>query len=773
MHKLHKPYCSFTSVLFCYAIDSAIYSASYSHLLLDSRILLYAKNTTRTCTDMSSGSEFDDDDDDLLLALINGKANITDNQVVPTQKSIARVPDARLDELQARVYQADGEVAVLRAQLQQIQKEKQDEIQNLKKSLDLYKKNSEEKESSLKYAVQKLEDEKKFLNNELKTTSAYFKKRKLSQKNRSSDNTRSAESTARSAQSINININSSVSDQDVEMEEIDPIQTVAPPVFVKQTNDSVLLVNHLWSYCIIGSSRTSLSYLSKICVDFDIQLSNFKVPRATSLSSLVVELLMLNKNLRLDELISIICLTLIELILELIENKSILSVPFLLSLIYCSISFRPLAISRDMIIQLLKYFKEITSRLVFVLDDNNSEDNGGDEDLFYQQNGQEEDFLSYQHDKTNQVMILEKFIFVCSYDIIEKLVTLSSVHEPNFIRSIWNDDIVSVEMFHKCLPENSERIRNSTQINLIYNYIEMLLSSITEETFGMNDSNELLNSLLKFFLIEISIKDNFMFYGFNRIIGNNKDFNKIDSLVPLEKNAVNNYLISIPQPIPYSELQKPTLNENFEIQSNHEYHLLNLRIKIGNLIESYIITNQSIEFLKQKETFKSLIRIVGFEQNSIIKFPRSKFVHLRIQIISVVIRILYYLTQDIQNSDLNNLIYPETMYELFVVILRIAFGSDSLSSDATKMLIKIRELGYTKQPIFNSWGEQKARELNHLNSTFTGKMIAEIERDFANGLEFPYEDNTVELSREILNLFVNHDEADNLYFNMNQTSEEA
>lgn len=699
----------------------------------------------------STGSDFDDDDDDLLLAVMRGEANVANGDVVPTQvPALFKANYTSPEKLhpstneQDRIFQAEGEVAILRAQLKEAQEERRREIQSLRQSKDEIENSADSEIKVLKAAVKKLEDEKKFLNNELKTTSAHFKKRKTNESERQIPSTVKSKSTTPSSEG--------------------PIHKI-----IKLNDDSSVLINHLWSHCIIGSQRTSFSYLSKICIDFDLQLENIKIPKKTSMFSSIVEFLVLNKNLRLDELISMICSKFIELVLILVQKEALLAVPFILSLVHHAITFRPSAVKKELIVHLLKEIQGLVSKLSYVLESNYGHFGlADDSDMLLQQSGDEEKFLNIENDKTPQEVILENYSFICCFDIIEKLVTTASMHELDFIRHIWLDQMLSVEMLNKCLPENSERIKSSTQINLVYNYVEMLMSSITDETFGIQEyerAETLLNSLLKFFFIEVSIKENFMFFGLNRLIGNNKDFTKIDSLIPVEKDLLNNYLVSSPQPIPHQELEKALAQERFEIQHNHEFHLLNLKVKIGNLLEAYIVTNQSVEFLAQKESFKLLIRIIGFEQNSIMRFPRSKFDILRLQIIAIVVRIIFFLTQD--NSHLNSLMYPETMFELFVVMLRIAFGSNSLSLEASKLLTKMRSSGFLNHHVLNHWAESRARELSHLTMSFDATAIANAQIDFPNALEFPYEESTIEMSREILNLFVNHDEADNMYFNMN------
>ena len=415
----------------------------------------------------------------------------------------------------------------------------------------------------------------------------------------------------------------------------------------------------------------------------------------------------------------------------------------------CSLSFRPAALTKSLIVQILKRVSKITESLLFLLNSNLDEDD-----------------LANYHDVPYQVMVLEKFIFVECLDLMERLVTLTTTFDIEFIKTVWQNRILPQNIITSCLPDNSERFKNTAQINVVFNIVELLVASVTEETFAYNDTNldeKLILSLLKVFLIDIPIREDFMFYGLNRILGNNCDFLKIDSVIPKDHDHLNNYLIVIPQPIPF-DIETP---HQFRIDMNHEYHLLILRIKIAELFLSLIITKQTFDFLYNKEHFKSLIRVIGFEQNHIAQSPRSKHVYLRLQLISMLVKIIDYLTQDLR--DASELIYSELMYEIFVVFLRIAFGADSLSIDAHKLLVKIRNRpGGKSLTVFNKWCETRARQLNHVSLlNFNVETVANVESDFANGLEFPYESETVELARNILNRFVDHDEAENLYVNMN------
>ena len=719
-----------------------------------------------------SDDDFDDDDDEILIALT--KAKSTQNRPVstpnsidkPTQNNSTQAPN---NDIQARLNRSDGEIAILRAQLQQLQNQKQEDLNKLKESHNISKIKNDEQLKALKFTVQKLEDEKKFLNNELRGATA-LKRRKLP--NRADDSLMDIDV----APILETQQTNRIRYQYERADSVEPeteLRPILPQKIIKIQNDASLFTDHIWNHCINGSKRSTLDYLSKIYVDNDILIHGFKTHAKMPLSTAITEYLMLKKNLRLDELVAEFTQTLSGLVNILLEKKLILSIPFLLALIHASLNFRSSAVSQTSIKSLLESICKLALNFTFLLD--SSQD--------------EEDFINY-HDVPNQVMVLEKFTLVCCLDIVEKLMSLSSLFGASFIETIWKEDYIRVELFRKCLPENTERFKNLAQINLIYNFVEILMSSISETTFAYNNTpnkildESIINSLLKVFLIELPVKDDFMFYGLNRMMGNNVDFNKIDAIIPSSETLLNHSMISRPCPIPYEYLKEKMVlvrkdanltNKDsqmnqlaFELQSKHECHVLNLRLKVATLLESFIVTKSSTQIFELKEYIKSIVRTIGFEQVFIMRSPRSKTIYFRIQIIAVLVRILNYISSEVRG--LNNLIYPETLYEIFVILLRIAFGSNSLSSEAHSLLLEVRSKHKYDKLVFNDDCERKAREINHLtfsNLHTDGKLVADIESELANGLEFPYETDTIEVAREILDLCVTHEEADNLYFNMN------
>lgn len=738
-------------------------------ITITTSLLLYGHDMTHGMSESDSDFANDDDDDELLQQYLGTtqapidlattrEEDTTIQQQKPQEQQQQRAgihqPIASQflqkpidNEIQAKLFQADGEIATLKAQLILLQNSKRDELNTLRQSYDALKRNKDEEAAALREAVLKLEDDRKFLKNELVTTTA-LKKRKIDTNN-----------SQQNGANTSIDMDQLVLEANVESDAtFIPSQTIQKVIRIQ--HETSALIDHIWKYCIPGGKRSSIEYLSKICFDFDINtLYGYRVEKKIAISSFISNVLMSMKTSRLDELIERFSLLVLDIIEQAVTGKATLSVPFLTSLIYCTISFRPVAVTKLVITKLVQQCSQFSLNYMFLLNPNLEE---------------EADFDNY-HDIPDQVIAIERFILICCLDLIEKLTTISSNYETEFIRLVWNHDVLPQKLVTSCLPQNAERFKSVAQINLIFNVVEMLIASITEETFGFNEAVSdfnLILSLMKIFLIDIPIKDGFRFYGFNRFDGNNCDMDMIDLTVPRKHDNLNNYLVAIPQPV-YKDLESK-INSR-ELQLHHEAHLLNLKIKVCELFQSIIITKQTIDFLIDKEHFKSFVRIIHLEQTYMANDPRSPVIHARVHLIGQIVKIMNYLTQDLHEAS--DLIYSETMYEMFVALLRIAFGADSLSLEAHKLLVKIRTQGHFDITVFNKSCEIKARQLNHLTSgDFAGKgggkLLANVESDYANGLEFPYESEAVELSREILNRFVNHEEADNLYFNMNYESQE-
>ena len=671
---------------------------------------------------------------------------------VPLTSQILQSP---LDEqIQAKLFQADGEIATLQAQLLQLQNQKRDELNDLRQAYEALKKSKDAETEALKEAVHKLEDDRKFLKNELITSNA-LKKRKIDLTQE--DGLLATMGTTNGNTTVNASGMAETPPTSVATD-VEVIREKVVQKIVRVENDTVVFIDHLRKYIMLGTNRSSFSFLNKICFDSDLDFnfettSKTQIKKQQAISPVLLEAIMNLRENRLDDMIDKVNTLLMNIIEISIQNDLILPVPFLVSLMHCTLTFKSAAVTEKLIKKLVVWLSDFAAKYVYLLSP----------DL------EEESKIGIHSEKPLQVTALEKFLLIQLVDTLEKAVILASGFGAKFLTSVWKISLM-VSLVNTLLPQNTERFKSIAQINTVTSIVGLTASSVAEEGFTFNSvktETGIVSALIKVLTFDLLVKNGFHFYGLNRILGNNSDMQKIELAVPREHDRLNNYLVTIPPPIRLNLFSQDPQTFGFS-HEKYETHLLHLRIQVAHLFLTWIITKQSVSMLRDRDHFKSLFRVIGIHQSYVANNVRSKHVGLRIQLIALLVKVINYITQDLHEAS--DLIYSETMYEMFVVLLRIAFGADSLSSDAFKLLVKIRSRGLSKLTVFNEWCEMRAREVNHvglLQKDISGRSLATIESDYANGLEFPYEAETVELARDILNRFVNHEEADNLYFNMN------
>ncbi|SGZ54328.1 CIC11C00000005390 [Sungouiella intermedia] len=717
-----------------------------------------------------SESSFDDDDEELMAliratqapaAIANLGPHPTGNSANPTNSGNPESSGITgntmngnnsgqiLPNMSGDLIRAQGEISILRAQLESLQSLKNEEIRRLNREYENAQSLAQSHISALKQLVDKLEDEKKFLGNEIRSLSA-AKRRKVA-------------TPSGLIVEVDTDRHDDIEVSGPEPEVLKPLKAISGPIkqkiqpIISIQDDWSLFCLHIWNYTINGSSRSSVEILSRICTDRDVHISpELQIDAWTPILAAIWNYLMLKKDLRLDKLVRQFSEQMVMLIKSQIsENKnrrSIVAVPFITSLLHACVNFKVSAVDEHLVVYLVQEMCGILAKFVFLL----------------QLEDEEESFLDH-HNVTYQHRLLENFTLVLCFDILEDAVSIATQFGPKFVSRIW-ENTIDTQLLLKILPENSERFKSVAQINLVYNYVEMLSASLSSGGFAANKDhfNKLLvASLIKVFLIDISIKEDFMFFGLNRALGNNEDFERISASIPTKADSIFSHSL-IATALPVNPPKSEEL-QGYHVVTKHQFHLLSLRIRIVNTLESLVISG-SMHLLNEKENLKSIVRIIAFEQNAMMHQPRSQFIHMRLTIVAVLVRILYYITDE--HKNINTLIYPETLYEIFVILMRVAFGSDSLSLGALKLLSEIRARGFTDVGVFNRWCEQRSRDISHINlhEASGGKfgMLSDAECNFGNGLEFPYELETIEIAREILGVCVNHDEADNLYYNMNE-----
>lgn len=635
------------------------------------------------------------------------------NAVDSTQgSSISTLPE----DVRTRLYQADGEIAVLKAQLEHARSKELEETNKLRKLFNESKSSMEEQISLLKFNVQKLEDEKKFLDNQIRSN--YSKRRKVSENS-------SVEGDSRTKA---------------------PVEMAAPAKPNKQRlirvqNDTTLLTEYLWRLSINGSKCTTMEYLGKICFKDPITVQGYVFPAQLPISGIILEYLINKKDLRLDRLIEEFFTLLGQLINILIRDKLISSVPFLLSLIHGILGFKPSAINKSTMLDLTTAIIKIIQEFKGTLDSE-------DKDLF-------------NYNKTPQYILLEKFILIILMDIMESLMILCNLHQDSSLSLKLYYDVDVKGLLNQFLPKNQEALISISQINIIYNIIEILNNFY--EMNPLEDLNsETIQTLINIHLLGVPIKENFRMFGLNRCIGNNVDFKIIDKIIvnPKFNSIKGTKLIVLPNP--FDEVDN---EDQYAIEFRHENHVVQLQLQVSKMIENYMINRMDISLLKNIDTVKIIIRLINLEQYKVQKDPRSKLVIFRLKLITNYIRNLNYLFKVCKK--LNEIITVETLNELTVVLARIAFSSNEGVSELSRKLYgDLRSRNY-KLSITNQEVETKSRQLHNITESHQDKQyLAEIESYSANGLEVPYDSETIELSREILGYCIDNEVADNLYMNM-------
>lgn len=615
--------------------------------------------------------------------------------------SLPNHPNLIPDDIKLKLYKADGEVAILRNQLEQARLQNHQVNEKLKLSYEQSKHSMEEQMKMMKFTIQKLEDEKKFLDNQIK--SGNTKKRKLEDKS-------------------------------------PPKELVLKGQhIIRVPNDITLLTDYIWRLSINGSERSIMEYLDKIAVSTTITIGSVQFPEKLAIAGVILKYLVSKKDLRLDKLLKDFLSILIELVKIQMDQEIITCVPFVLALIHGILGFKPSAIDVHALSRIMHLMCSIINVYGhFALNE--------DPDLF-------------NYNKTPQVILLEKFTLICAWDVIEtglKIYDLSP-DQPK-------DEIFG--MIQQCMIEMSRDLY-STQININYNWIE-----IFDNYYESNPSipMSLVLNLMEINLLGVPIKDDFRVFGLNRCIGNNIDFQKIDSVIFTDNEMADaNMLIIFPYPISKVDFFN---DGEYKLKYNHEHHLLDLRLSVNRMIEKMIIQTEDVEFIKHIDIVKKIIQTIDLEQNYILRSPRSNFIATRLKIISTLIRVLNYLFKS--TSQLNEFIDTESLNELSIILSRIAFSSNPVISKSTAELYKMLRGQNYKLGILNKSIETRGRNLSNIDFTSNKNQIAEVEMDYANGIENAYDSETIELSREILASCIDTETADNLYINVygNQDIEE-
>lgn len=684
--------------------------------------------------DDDDDDEFDDDDDFIALTLKPPKqiqstqptSNI--NTQRPTLNNVTE--SQQLPELLV----AKGEIAVLRSKIADLEKARIHERDELLQNGQSEKETSSHKIMALENAVQRLEDERKFLTVEIKNLSNLRKKRRINEDTQMED----------VEQSVPITPEPIIPPPPTSTNTIPkpkpPTIKLAPP---RTINENSLFMDSILNHTIIGCQNTTMDFLSHITSSIPFQNDQDpsfkidpKIPISTSILQYLVEK---HETLRLDLLITKFSQNLTLLIQTIFQDSksSKLSIPFLISLLHATILFRPSAITSETMTNLILFTVDLITHHIFI--------------------------IKKQEDLT---LIQKKFMIpAIQKNFINSLILIFSI---NLLESLFmncgNDEVLT----QKILEIISSQLTQIFKVGFGSNSCLVVMFSLVETLLiiGHYDGfpEELILLLTQVLNNGFKPRENLFLNGMNRILGDDESCQLISNLITWDG-------VSDQPCVVYSKTSTCP---------RHEYHLINLQLRICDLFEKLIISNddfndQTTFFNKNPVILKLLVGTISKQQEYIFKSPRSDCTHLRSKLISSIIKNIHLIWElNFINIKTPPRITKDTTHELIITLSRIAFSANITSNEATDFLYQFRKFD-KNSIVFNKWCEERAREISHLSINSQEEegndndlnTIINAEVGLSNGLEFAYDDIVVELARDILEKCTTMDEADNLYLSMN------
>ncbi|KAF6015318.1 hypothetical protein HII13_000254 [Brettanomyces bruxellensis] len=686
-----------------------------------------------------------------------------------------------------------GENSILRAKLEQITKKQEEEQKQLTDRLRARMKEKESKIEALNDNIVKIKEENEFLMSENKTLTGKYimgknKRRKfgnpgseagLSQYKRVATNYTSSETATPSQNRYEISEKAAGESQNVQKVAILNQATVFQ-------DEKMLFIESMVTDTIPGMEKTILDYLSKISSSFGYCHKGFEVGRpGESIKTAIINyLISFESRNRIDLLIS----SFVEILLDYImcslnkengnskeshtaggksmpwsQDDRMLPIPYLLALVYFSLNYRPKAVSSQLIgdatttiCRILDMYPQILKQETFyLLPDEKEKFSGG---------------------KTMHAKILELFTVIFSMDILESLSKLAA----------FSDGMEG--------PKDTRIEGDSSQVQgALSLFVEMLISSITEESFGFENvtikvspsihSRRLLtpeettqqilsNAIILLDQSELDPEISIAVCGLSRTIGDNSSIKLLDILSPTQGLA--------PNPVTHSmETYEKILALSKDSQNTAESTLLLLKVKLKILQMFELYLSYEHEGSIRPDIVVNLIvacvSILGKQQECILRSPRATNVELSNRLIEINVRLIHFLVTSPDYAKTIQKLPQLTLREMVIALLRIS--ADSLKGASIDFVTKLRMKDKFRFHIFNENLETKLMDRfgiledvgNRQDDEFYTER-AQIEVGDSNGLELNYTDETIDLARDILGQCLTCDEADMLHYSINYVS---
>ncbi|VEU23101.1 DEKNAAC104029 [Brettanomyces naardenensis] len=464
------------------------------------------------------------------------------------------------------------------------------------------------------------------------------------------------------------------------------------------------------------------------------------------------------------------------------DGAVLLPLPYLLSLVHFALNYRPMAINIKVLERTLKQIRIILMMFPDILK----------QDLFYLSLDrepsitessavhQDEDATDFKmEEKTMHVKILEVFTVCYSMDILETLSKLAS-----FSKSFSGDDS-ELSLFWRIIPKKiimNTLLSTKTPAIFVHNMVEILISSITDNKFAFwhvtskdDDTRRHRREVTTIFNHLITLLDeggldpdvHIKIYGLIRAIGPNSYIKLLEILTPTEGLSES--------PVTHSsdDYRSILFPKNPSDNIRMEYLILKIKLKILQLFELHLSYDRGGEIRVKvlSHLISAMVSLLGKQQEIILRAPRAKNIPLRMELISTIVRLIHFLLSP-EGSVEMKVLQTVTVREMIIALVRIS--ADSLKNSSVEYITKLRLLDGFKYHIFNESFERHLLDtlgfidevdFNEGERFRTERTAVEVVN--SNGLEINYDDETIDMARDVLGQCITGYEADNLHYSIN------
>lgn len=683
---------------------------------------------------MSSDSDdFDESDEQELIALTEKYATqqpqtqATEEDHIsgpilggPSQSSI----QSELQKTSAKYLEAVGEIAVLREKVRDIERTRNEQYQEARKTSENGIRQRDAKIAELEKAVAKLKLDAQFYEAQLKNPL----------RTKPQAPTRS-------------NSNETIQPQKKRQTSLPKDASPPPPpkLVPRQPNYKALFLKALWRSSLPGLSVSNLSILSTICTPFSFEHEPyFRIDSSISIgSALSGSLVNAPDNSKVSDVVLDLCCLLSALLRALVDAEAILAVPFLLGLLHTAVTFRTDALSRQALISTAASSAYIAAAYVSCLDVAHHLE------------------VPYDVSEPDHIAILKRASFIFALDVFEAAACAAACVDPALIVSVWQQ--APQALLRTCLSKAAPPACALSVVMASSAAANAEMPVVFGEPYRNTEhcDKEYIRLLLAILNLETSPDTHLFFYGLNRYCGNNDRTAELLEVVPPALDG----LCDSPYPLSLETDLDPKVNEESTI--NHKKQQYELKSRIIELLTAIASAKNSrdVTYVFSPECVKYCIEELRDLQEAVSLFPRDVFLLQRQQLIASIVQFLapLLLQNDPQDPvSLVNRITAGVKRQMVVILTRIAFSS-VLAADVSQFTETREKNGY-QGVLFNEQCEQKARDLARLRGLEKPSEFVLVESEIPNGIEYGFGLEIVALSRDILEVCITPDEADNLYY---------